>query len=111
MIIPNPAGMQLQPWADAVVAALGQYSNTITPLTGEDWQGWGIMFLNDPSLSTLDPPNPYAFTDWVDWGQRLTDALGNASGAQSPVVFTKGIIAHPTLSFLIDHNNNFISAH
>lgn len=111
MIIPNPAGMQLQPWADSVVAALGQYSNTITPLTGNDWQSWGLMFQNDPSLSTLDPPNPYAFTDWVDWGQRLVDSLGSASGAQSPLQFQRILIAHPTLNFLVDHFNRLIAAH
>jgi hypothetical protein len=110
VIIPNPDGMQLQPWADAVVSALGQYSNCITPLVGNDWQSWGMMFLNDPSLSTLGPPNPYAFHDWVNWGQRLYDALGNASGAQSPLRFNRGIIDH-NRNFLVDHFGNFISAH
>lgn len=102
--------MELHAWANGVVSALGQYSNVMNPLIGDDWQSWGMMFMNDPNLTALNPPNPYDYSDWVPWGERLADALGNASGAPTPVQYQKGIVAH-TLLFIAAHTTNILVAH
>lgn len=88
MYIPDPLSMQLPEWADAVAYALLNYPN-VTPLQGGNWQAWGMMFFNDPSLNSLGPPNPYAFTDWQLWGEQLVASLNSAPGS-------------PTNPFLVD---------
>lgn len=82
MILPNPAtyGSDLNVWADAVAMAMHQYPS-MYGLVGDDWQRWGMVFFNNPSLDNLNPPNPYHFTRWQDWGQRLADALNAAPDA------------------------------
>jgi hypothetical protein len=119
VILPNPAGMDLQTWAQGVVGALGMYSGVITDTS--DWQAWGMMFLQDPSLTALNPPNPYDYSDWVSWGQRLVDALSNASGAPTnssgsaaplpggPTGYRRGIIAQNT-NYIIAQNGNYLIA-
>ena len=84
MQIPNPdEGTDLMTWADQVVYALGNYANIAQLTDPKDWQRWGMLFLNAPTLAVLVPPNPYSFpeTQWVLWGQQLSEALGAASGS------------------------------
>jgi hypothetical protein len=85
MQIPDPNGMELQAWANGVALAAQQYSS-ISHLSGEDWRGWGMMFFNNPTLDALNPPNPYFFEDWKEWGSRLSETLSNARGSQSKLV-------------------------
>lgn len=85
MQIPQTHDMDLHTWANGVCAQLTQYS-TISNLSGDDWQRWGMMFFNNPVLDALTPPNPYAFDDWREWGQRLGESLSNARGSQSKLV-------------------------
>lgn len=74
MIIPNPVGMTLQQWADAVVLPLDSFDNMGT-LKGPDWQAWGARILAPVTLSGFNLPNPYAFDDWKLWAQRLCGEL------------------------------------
>lgn len=76
--------MSLSQWADAAVTAIINYSDA-WPLVGSDWQSWGMLFFVDPYLSRLDPPNPYDFSDWQLWGERLSDAMSQASGSPGSV--------------------------
>lgn len=80
MYIPDPTFMDLVPWTDAVNYTIGQYTN-VSEMQGTDWQAWGCIFYNSPSLGALNPPNPYDFDDWITWGQQLALSLQNASGA------------------------------
>lgn len=80
MQLPDPGNMELAPWADAVIYITGQYTGMV-PLDGEQWQDWGVTFFANPQLGTLHPPNPYAFTDWRDWGRALAECLSNARGS------------------------------
>ena len=74
--------MELQAWANGVSYDLAQYS-IISNLNGDDWRGWAMMFFNNPKLDALNPPNPYFFDDWREWGARLSESLSNARGSQS----------------------------
>jgi hypothetical protein len=88
MQIPNPYGMDVLDWASATVYSLTNYVN-IAPLEDpSQWQSWGQLLVNSPTLGLLAPPNPYDFTDWVPWAQRVSDALASATGASNygPVV-------------------------
>lgn len=86
MQIPYPRGMELQDWADGAMSALSNYTS-ITQLTDGDWQNWGMFFFNNPQLTILGPPNPFEFDNWVDWAERLTDALNNAANGFSGNTF------------------------
>lgn len=72
--------MTLRDWADASMYTLINYSNCYA-LLDDNWQLWGTMFFNDPYLSRFDPPNPYEFTQWEVWAERLLDAMGPAAGS------------------------------
>jgi hypothetical protein len=72
--------MSLEDWANGTIGAMHQYVN-VREMTGDDWQSWGMLFFSSPQLGILAPPNPYEFTSWVDWAERLQDALRGASGA------------------------------
>jgi hypothetical protein len=82
--IPDPTpDTDVVTWANQVCYALTNYVN-ISPLTeANDWQTWGMLFLNSPTLTVLSPPNPYWFPEnnWVLWGQQLADTLNNATGS------------------------------
>jgi hypothetical protein len=82
MQIPNPSeGTDLVTWSQQVIYCVEQYSN-IAPLeNAKEWQVWGMLFVNDPTIGQLGPPNPYWYSDWIIWGQQLSTALDNASGA------------------------------
>jgi hypothetical protein len=97
--------MDLQDWASATMYALSQYT-MVAPLTNGDWQAWGAIFYNSPSLDALNPPNPYDFTDWVSWGQRLSDSLQNSSGAPNSATSSAG--TSPTAAFIIAQNGNYL---
>lgn len=82
MFFPNPDGMSLQDWADAATYSIINYPNSWQMQNGE-WQSWGMIFFLDPYLSRYDPPNPYDFTDWMDWAKRLADSMSAAPGSPS----------------------------
>lgn len=84
MQIPNPENMDLETWSDAVNSVIGLYT-TVAHLTN-DWRAWGCTFFLNPHLGALDPPNPYDYVDWRDWGHALANSLGNASGAPGKVL-------------------------
>jgi hypothetical protein len=84
MQFPDPAGMELQEWADATTYITSQYAN-IPFLSGPDWRAWGVSFFNSPQLGSLHPPNPYDSSTWQEWGTRLAESLLNARESQSRV--------------------------
>ncbi len=74
MMIPQPMDMTLQQWTDAAVLALDNF-DSIGRMFGEDWQDWGVRLMTPLSLSGLNLPDPYGFTDWREWAQRLCEEL------------------------------------
>lgn len=68
-MITRPTGLTLNDWADAIVLDLDRYG-AFGRLSDEDWQGWGVQFLNN-SLIGKNLPNPYGFLDWREWAERL----------------------------------------
>lgn len=75
--------MSLASWADAAVYAIINYPNAWS-LQDTDWQAWGAqVFFSDPFLSRYDPPNPYVYSDWVEWAKKLADSLAAAPDSPS----------------------------
>lgn len=74
--------MELRDWVDGTNYALGQYTSVID-MADDDWQLWGMFFFNNPQLVILGPPNPYEFSDWEPWAERLADAINNAGQSSS----------------------------
>ena len=109
MQLPDPTHMTLHDWADATMYVVSQSSH-VQHLQDEDWQRWGLLFRSIPGFDVLGVPNPYDFSDWVDWATRLADALANygnntnLAGTSPTAAF---IISQLGLS-LTDQTGNFL---
>lgn len=72
--MPLPTNMTLHDWADAAVPYLEQF-DSVARLVDDNWQAWGARLTLALALSGLLIPDPYGFTDWHDWAQRLCEEL------------------------------------
>lgn len=73
-IITRPQGLSVVEWANNVsfdLSAFGAFGSLVNP---EQWQNWGAQLLNNATLGN-NLPDPYAFTDWQRWAERLCDSL------------------------------------
>ena len=68
-MITLPTNLALHDWADQVVTDL-RPAGFIDRLQGGDWQSWGVQFASLPLVRGL-PPDPYGFTVWQEWAERL----------------------------------------
>lgn len=72
--IVSPTGITLLDWADQLVLDLSQYG-VIGRLEAEsEWQDWAMQLLNNTTLGR-NLPNPYNFTEWKEWAERLYGVL------------------------------------
>ena len=69
-----PTGMELKDWADAVTLFLSTF-DSIGALQDDKWQEWGARLTLALTLSGFTIPDPYGFTDWRAWAQRLCEEL------------------------------------
>lgn len=74
MIITLPTNMELLDWASQVVLDLDAYGAFGRLQDPARWQDWGVQFLNNSSIGR-NLPNPYGFTDWREWAERLVGSL------------------------------------
>jgi hypothetical protein len=103
MQIPNPYGMDLLDWASATMYSLTNYVNVAPLEDPTQWQSWGQILVNSPTLGLLAPPNPYDFKDWEPWAQRVSDALASGSGSANV-----GIVVPPGFAFLVAQTQQVI---
>lgn len=110
MEIPDPYtyGEDLQAWADAVVDALNLYPSIMPYSAGMDWQYWGLVFFNDPSLGSFNPPNPFNYNDWVAWGEQLAAALDGAPDAPPSANTPSNVVT--TGAYLLAQNGVYLKA-
>lgn len=71
-MMPLPTNMTLHDWADAAVPFLEQF-DSVGRLVEDRWQEWGARLALALPLSGINVPNPYQFTDWRLWAQRLCE--------------------------------------
>lgn len=74
MIITLPTNMELLDWASQVILDLDSYGAFGRLQDPARWQDWGVQFLNNSSIGR-NLPNPYGFTDWREWAERLVGSL------------------------------------
>lgn len=72
--ITRPTNMQLLDWADCVVLDLDNYGSFGRLGSEAQWQAWGVQFLNNTTIGR-NLPNPYQFTDWREWADRMAQLL------------------------------------
>jgi hypothetical protein len=71
----DPVNMSLTEWADAVMLTAAD-TWSFGRLDDENkWQDWAVGFVRAPSLAQRVLPDPYQFTDWRDWAQRVYPML------------------------------------
>lgn len=80
MQVPDPNSLTLEAWYGGTMAALNNTTLDVGIMLDDDWHTWGMLFFNSPTTSILGPPNPYDYTDWVPWAERLADCLNNVAG-------------------------------
>ena len=73
-MITRPYGMNLIDWADCVVLDLEAYGVFGKLMSESGWQDWGVQFLNNATLGR-NLPNPYNFTTWREWAERMCGSL------------------------------------
>lgn len=80
MVIPDPSTYadDLQSWANSVVSAFNLYPSIMPLEHGMEWQLWGLVFFNDPDLGVYNPPNPFNYETWQEWGTQLCAAFDGA---------------------------------
>jgi hypothetical protein len=65
----DPVGMTLRDWADSTILSLRD-AWLLPRLDDEErWQDWGVTLLREFANESL--PNPYFFSDWREWAQRV----------------------------------------
>lgn len=72
--ITRPSMMSLPDWANQIALDLDNYGAFGRLDDPEKWQDWAVQFLNNTSLGR-NLPNPYDFTDWREWAERLSQLL------------------------------------
>lgn len=66
----HPRGMALRDYFDSLVYTVdGAWS--FGRLDDDDWQTYAMGFVRASNLSQRLLPNPYAFDDWREWGERV----------------------------------------
>jgi len=69
-----PHGMKLTDWADQVILDLDSYGIFGVLLHEEEWQNWGMQFVNNAALRE-NIPTPYSFQEWHEWAERFCQAV------------------------------------
>ena len=74
MNVTLPTGMGLKDWADQISLDLDPYGAFGKLEDENDWQNWGVKFLNNMTLKE-NLPIPYGFNEWRDWAERFCQTL------------------------------------
>lgn len=66
--------MALRDWADQIALDLDPYGAFGRLDVEENWQNWGMQFINNMTLRE-NFPVPYDFNDWREWAERVCQVL------------------------------------
>lgn len=71
----DPVNMSLTEWADAVMLTVAD-TWSFGRLDDENkWQDWAVGIVRAPQYALRVLPDPYQFTDWRDWAERVAPML------------------------------------
>jgi hypothetical protein len=68
--VPDPRDTSLERWCAELAL---QDSSVPLPPDPIGWQRWAAFVAQFTTLSVLDLPNPYGFTDWRGWATRVKE--------------------------------------
>ncbi len=69
-----PTNMELRDWADQIALDLDPYGAFGRLDVEENWQNWGMQFVNNMTLRE-NFPIPYDYADWREWAERICQVL------------------------------------
>ena len=73
--IVDPRGMDLTYWADTLVADLTRYAPIGRLMNEDEWQDWAAGIIGINGISQQNPPSPYDFDNWQEWGFRFYQTI------------------------------------
>lgn len=73
----DPHGMTVTAWTDANQINLERFGAVPALHDAKKWQAWGASLSGLPSISGITVPNPYEFSDWRVWAERLNESLAS----------------------------------
>jgi len=62
-------------WTDYTAENLWSWGTIPKLLDPARWQEWGAAVLGLGTLSGINLPNPYNFSDWQEWAQRFNQTF------------------------------------
>lgn len=74
----NPIGLTLTQWADAVIITVDDAWLFGKLESEERWRDWAVGFTRAPSFANKLVPDPYQFSNWRDWAERVYPMLEGA---------------------------------
>ena len=75
MSIIDPKGLTVTEWTDYVGSDLWEFGQVPKLLDPKNWQDWGASVLGMTSISGINLPNPYNFTNWQEWAMRFNEII------------------------------------
>lgn len=72
----DPRGYTVTEWTDYMADTLDAYGVLTFRLDDEtEWKRWARHVVQSPQISKFNPPDPEAFSDWVEWAIRFNDVV------------------------------------
>lgn len=71
----DPRGLTLREWADAAILTTSDAWPIGSLMDEERWQDWAVSFVSAPAYAQQGIPDPYGFSDWHEWAQRVYPML------------------------------------
>lgn len=75
----DPRGLTLRDWADSTILDLNNAWSFSRLDDEEHWQSWGTELLRALPFSQQVAPDPYQFSDWRVWAERMAPILEGAT--------------------------------
>ena len=67
--------IELQDWADQMVLDLNTYGNMPQLDNIEQWQDWAVSLCAIAGITSKNPPDARAFSDWREWASRFVQVM------------------------------------
>lgn len=70
-------GMSVKQWTDAMADRLWIFGPIPRVDRDDEWRAWGANLLNLPSIRGINLPDPYQFSDWRRWADRVVEVFSS----------------------------------
>lgn len=73
----SPNTMTVKQWTDAMADRLWIFGSIPRVDHDDDWKKWGAVLLGLVSIHGINVPDPYQFSDWRRWAERVIGAFAS----------------------------------